>query len=209
MHLDWNTILGFLHRDWQEILGFLTGVVCVWLLIRQNIWNWPIGIANNVFYIFVFFQSGLYADMGLQFVYIAIALYGWWNWLRGGVHHSELKGRRASATGLLGYSAIAAASTTALFWLLRRYTNSTVPLADGLTTALFLTAQYMMSRKVVENWWFWIVGDILVTGLYIYKHLYFTTALYLIMLGLSIAGLLEWRKATLLESRTRAVAGEG
>jgi nicotinamide mononucleotide transporter len=209
MHLDGHAILAFLSRDWQEILGFLTGVLCVWLLIRQNIWNWPVGIANNIFYIFVFFNSGLYADMGLQFVYIAIALYGWWNWLHGGLEHSRLNVRPASLPGLLGYSTIAAVSTAVLYWLLRRYTNSTVPLADGLTTALFLTAQYMMSRKVVENWWFWIVGDVLVMGLYIYKHLYFTTALYFVMLLLSIAGLLEWRKTAFLDSRSRPVAVKG
>lgn len=198
--------MAFLSQHWQEILGFLTGVGCVWLLIKQNIWNWPVGIANNIFYIFIFFKSGLYADMGLQFVYIAIALYGWWNWLHGGLEHSALAARRASLTGLLGYSAIAAFSTAVLFWVLRRYTNSTVPLADGLTTALFLTAQYMMSRKVVENWWFWIAGDILVIGLYIYKHLYFTTALYVVFLSLCVAGLAEWQKATSQQSRTRVAA---
>ena len=194
MHLDWIRILEFLNGNWQELLGFLTGTVCVWLLIKENIWNWPIGIANNIFYIFIFFKSGLYADMGLQLAYIAIALYGWWNWLHGGKNRSELRVSRASSLGLLGYSAIAAVSTAVLYWLLRRFTPSTVPLADGLTTALFLTAQYMMSRKVVENWWFWIAGDALAIGLYMYKHLYFTTALYVIFLGLCIAGLLEWRK---------------
>jgi nicotinamide mononucleotide transporter len=196
MHLDWSQVFGFLGGNWPEMLGFLTGALCVWLLIKQNIWNWPIGIANNVFYIFVFFKSGLYADMGLQLVYIAIALYGWWNWLHGGKDHSELKAGRASSIGLLGYSAMAVFCTVALYWVLRRFTPSTVPFADGLTTSLFLTAQYMMSRKIVENWWFWIVGDVLVIALYIYKHLYFTTALYVIFLGLCIAGLVEWQKAT-------------
>jgi nicotinamide mononucleotide transporter len=195
MHLDWHQVFGFLSENWQEMLGFLTGALCVWLLIKQNIWNWPIGIANNIFYIFIFFKSGLYADMGLQLLYITIAVYGWWNWLHGGKDHSELKVGRASSIGLLGYSAMAAVSTLALFWILRRFTPSTVPFADGLTTSLFLTAQYMMSRKLVENWWLWIVGDVLVIGLYIYKHLYFTTALYVIFLGLCIAGLVEWQKA--------------
>jgi nicotinamide mononucleotide transporter len=195
MHLDATAVREFLVANWQEIVGFLTGVLCVWLLIRQNIWNWPVGIANNIFYIFIFFHSGLYADMGLQLVYITIALYGWWNWLHGGLDHSQLKATRASGTALLGYSTVAAVATAILYWLLRRFTPSTVPLADGLTTSLFLTAQYMMSRKVVENWWFWIVGDILVIGLYIYKHLYFTTALYVVFLALCIAGLMEWQKA--------------
>jgi len=192
---NWAGISSFLAQNWQELAGTLTGVLCVWLLIRQNIWNWPLGIANNIFYIVVFFKSGLYADMGVQFVYIAVAIYGWWNWLHGGVDHSELKVARASAMGWLGYTALAAFGTAVLYWVLHRFTPSTVPFADGLTSALFLTAQYMMSRKLVENWWFWIVGDVLVIGLYIYKHLYLTSVLYVIFLAMSVAALLEWQRA--------------
>lgn len=194
MHSIWTAVSAFLAGNWQELAGFVSGALCVWLLIRQNIWNWPIGIANNIVYVIVFYKSGLYADSGLQFVYMAIAFYGWWNWLRGGVDHSALKVNRASAQGLFGYLAIAAVSTGVLYWILR-HTPSTVPFADGLTTALFLTAQYMMSRKLIENWWFWIVGDVLVIGLYIYKHLYLTSGLYVVFLAMCIAGLLEWRKA--------------
>ena len=194
MHSILPEVTGFLARNWQELVGSLTGALCVWLLIRQNIWNWPIGIANNIAYVIVFYQSGLYADSGLQFVYMAIAFYGWWNWLHGGVNRTELKVNRTSAAGRLGYAGIAAAVTAILYWILR-HTPSTVPFADGLTTALFLTAQFMMSLKLVENWWFWIVGDVLVIGLYIYKHLYLTSGLYLIFLAMSIAGLLEWQKA--------------
>jgi nicotinamide mononucleotide transporter len=205
MYSIWTAISAFLAGNWQELAGFVTGALCVWLLIRQNIWNWPIGIANNIVYVIVFYKSGLYADSGLQFVYMAIAFYGWWNWLHGGVDHSALKVNRASAQGLLGYLAIAAASTGVLYWILR-HTPSTVPFADGLTTALFLTAQYMMSRKLIENWWFWIVGDVLVIGLYIYKHLYLTSGLYVVFLTMCIAGLLEWRKAARLSGATAAKA---
>ena len=195
MHAPWSAIAGFLAQNWQELAGFISGALCVWLLIKQNIWNWPIGIANNIVYVIVFYKSGLYADSGLQFVYMAIAFYGWWNWLHGGNNHSELDVSRASRLGLLGYIGLAAALTAALYWILR-HTPSTVPLADGLTTSLFLTAQYMMSRKLVENWWFWIVGDVLVIGLYVYKNLYLTSGLYVVFLAMSIAGLLEWRKAS-------------
>jgi nicotinamide mononucleotide transporter len=205
MHSIWPAISAFLAAKWQELAGFVSGALCVWLLIRQNIWNWPIGIANNIVYVIIFYKSGLYADSGLQFVYMAIAFYGWWNWLHGGVDHSALKVNRASAQGLLGYLAIAAASTGVLYWILR-HTPSTVPFADGLTTALFLTAQYMMSRKLIENWWFWIVGDVLVIGLYIYKHLYLTSGLYVVFLAMCIAGLLEWRKAARLSGATAAKA---
>lgn len=195
MHAIWSAVAGFLAQNWQELAAFVTGVLCVWLLVKQNIWNWPTGIINNIFYIVIFYKSGLYADAGVQFVYIAVAIYGWWNWLHGGLQRGELKVTPASTGGLLGYVGIAAAATGVLYAVLRQ-TPSTVPLADGLTSALFLTAQYMMSRKIVQNWWFWIVGDVLVIGLYIYKHLYLTSALYVVFLAMSIAGLLEWQKAS-------------
>jgi len=194
MHALAAALMDFLARNWQELAGSITGALCVWLLIRQNIWNWPVGIVNNIFYIVVFYKAGLFADAGVQFVYIAVAIYGWWNWLHGGKDHSELDVSYASAQGLLTYVAIAAASTAILYWVLR-HTPSTVPFADGLTSALFLTAQYVMSRKVVENWWFWIVGDVLVIGLYIYKNLYLTSGLYTIFLAMSIVALLEWQRA--------------
>ena len=200
MHLYSSDLLGFVSANWKEILGFLTGAVCVWLLVKENIWNWPIGIANNIFYIVIFTQSGLYADAGLQFVYIAISIYGWWNWLHGGRNHSELNVTRVTPSSLSGYLAITGCSTALLFWILHRFTDSTVPLADGLTTALFLTAQYMMSRKVVENWWFWIVGDALAIALYIYKHLYLTSGLYAIFLVMCVMGLLEWQKSARRET---------
>ena len=78
-----------------EIFGFVTGVVNVWLLARQNIWNWPIGIANNLAYLLVFAKSGLYGDAGLQIVYITLGIYGWWIWLRRGTDlRCQLRGRR-------------------------------------------------------------------------------------------------------------------
>ncbi|MGC2694716.1 MAG: nicotinamide riboside transporter PnuC [Candidatus Angelobacter sp.] len=205
MHSFLPLVAGFVARNWQELAGFLTGALCVWLLVKQNIWNWPIGIANNIVYVIVFYKSGLYADSGLQFVYMSIAFYGWWNWLHGGDNHSKLQAHHTSPAGMLGYLAIAIATTSALYWLLR-HTPSTVPLADGLTTALFLTAQYMMSRKVVENWWFWIIGDVLVIALYNYKHLYLTAGLYLVFTLMSIIGLLEWQKASSRAERAGAAA---
>src|SRR5215467_623872 len=175
MHALWSRIPDFIANNWQELAGFLTGAVCVWLLIKQNIWNWPVGIVNNIFY-------------------IAVAVYGWWNWLHGGRDRSELPVRHASKNAVLGFACIAAVTTAILYWILR-HTPSIVPLADGLTSALFLTAQYVMSRRLVENWWFWIVGDALVIGLYIYKQLYLTSLLYLVFLAMSIAALMEWRRA--------------
>lgn len=180
--------------NWTELLGFVAGAICVWLQVKENVWNWPAGIANNIFYVVVFWRSGLYADSLLQWFYISISIYGWWNWLRGGAAHSRLTISRTSRIGMLVYAALTACGMFLFYELLRRYTNSTVPLWDGLTTAMSLTAQYMLTRKVIENWWWWIAVDVIYIGLYTYKRLFLTSVLYAIFMVMCIFGLREWRE---------------
>lgn len=191
---------------WTELLGFITGAICVWLQVKENVWNWPAGIANNIFYIVVFWRSGLYADSLLQWIYIAISAYGWWNWLRGGAEHSRLTISRTSRSATLAYAALTACGTVVFYELLRRYTNSTVPLWDGLTTAMSLTAQYMLTRKLVENWWWWIAVDVIYIALYVYKHLLLTSVLYAIFLAMCIMGLRRWKR--MLDSNASQAATE-
>jgi len=180
--------------NWTEFLGFVTGAVCVWLQVKENVWNWPAGIANNIFYVVVFWRSGLYADSLLQWFYISISIYGWWNWLHGGTARSKLTISRTSRLGMLIYVGLTASGTVLLYELLRRYTNSTVPLWDGLTTAMSFTAQYMLTRKLIENWWWWIAVDVIYIGLYTYKRLFLTSVLYAIFMGMCIVGLRQWRQ---------------
>ncbi len=178
-----------------EIFAFITGAICVWLLVKENIWSWPIGIANNLFYVVVFWWAKLYADMGLQFFYIAISIYGWWNWLHHPPSTTKLRVIRVGIREgtILLLSGIGA--TAALYWFLHRFTDSTVPLGDGLTTAMSLVAQYMLSRKHIENWYVWIAADIIYIGLYTYKQLYLTSLLYLIFMIMCIMGVVEWKKS--------------
>ena len=177
-----------------EILGFLTGVVNVWLLARQNIWNWPIGLANNALYVAVFVTAGLYGDAGLQLVYITLGIYGWWTWAHPGAR-AELSVTRTprSAWIWMTPATIAAAFGLALF--LHRFTDSTVPGWDGFTTALSLTAIYGQTKKYVESWWIWIAADLIYIPLYIYKHLWLTSGLYFVFFLLCVMGLREWSKA--------------
>jgi nicotinamide mononucleotide transporter len=181
--------------SFMELFGFATGAACVALLVRQNIWNWPLGIANNLVFIVLFYRTGLYADVGLQGFYIVISLYGWWSWLHGGRDHGALAVSRVKPlAGLLLAGAVALLTAT-LTWLLRRYTNSTVPVLDSLITALSLVAQFMMTRKWIENWPVWILANCLSVGLLIYKGLYVASALYVVYQVLCVMGLLEWRRA--------------
>jgi nicotinamide mononucleotide transporter len=180
--------------NWLEVWGFITGAACVWLQVKENAWNWPLGIANNILYIIVFFRSGLFADTGLQIVFIIISIYGWWAWLRGGEQHTHLKVSSTSATQALVLALLTVAGTAAIWWLLHAYTPSQVPWWDSITTALSLTATYMLSRKMLENWVLWNVANVIYMGLYIYKHLYLTTILYAVFFGMCTAGFIRWRR---------------
>jgi nicotinamide mononucleotide transporter len=174
-----------------EIFGFVTGVVNVWLLARQNIWNWPVGIANNLAYLILFATSGLYGDSGLQFVYIVLGIYGWWLWLHrtGG---DPLRVSRTSSKVWLQLIVATLAAGLILRWFLARFTDSTVPSWDATTTALSLAATYGQCKKLLESWWIWILADLIYIPLYIYKGLRLTSVLYAVFLLLCIFGLRSW-----------------
>ena len=176
-----------------EAFGFITGVLNVWLLARQKVWNWPIGIANNLAYLSVFAISGLYGDAGLQLVYAALGLYGWWLWMRG-TGQAALPVRRTSTQLWIALFFLTLAAGLCLKWFLARFTDSTVPAWDGATTALSLAATYGQCRKLLESWWIWILADLIYIPLYIYKGLWLTSILYAVFLMLCIFGLRSWSK---------------
>jgi nicotinamide mononucleotide transporter len=190
-----------------EILGFLTGAVNVWLLARQNIWNWPVGLANNALYVAVFLSAGLYGDAALQVVYITLGIYGWWTWAHHRSHdgaHPELSVSRTSRKTWIWLTPVTIAAAFALALFLRRFTDSTVPGWDGFTTALSLAAIYGQTKKYLESWWIWIAADVIYIPLYVYKHLLLTSALYFVFFLLCVMGLREWSKA--LQAQNEPVA---
>jgi nicotinamide mononucleotide transporter len=190
---------------WIEVLGFVTGAVSVAFAVRESAWNWPVGIANNVFFFLLFWKAKLYADALLQIVYVIISIYGWWNWLRGGTGHSKLPiTKTRPQTGLLLFL-LTAIATAVMTYVLRRFTDSQVPFGDGVTTALSLTAQYMLSRKLLENWWVWMTADVIYIALYCYKALYLTGILYAVFFAMCVVGYAGWRRSfTGLKQKTEA-----
>jgi nicotinamide mononucleotide transporter len=181
-----------------ETIAALFGIVSVYLSVRQNIWSWPTAIANVGLYTIVFYHSRLYADMGLQVVYIIISFYGWYQWLYGGKGHTELEVSRTSrrlGAFLVGLGILC---SLALGTVLHRTTDAALPYLDSTTTSTSLIAQWMMTRKLLENWVVWVAVDVVYIGMFIYKSLYVTSFLYLVFLILSVMGYRQW-KATLPE----------
>ncbi len=182
-----------------ETLSFVTGLICVWLAVRQNVWNFPVGLVNVATFCVVFFQARLYADAALQVVYFVLAVIGWYLWLYGGADKTRLKVSRATHRELLGAIAAAGLLTIILSQLLERVGGSATHV-DALTTSLSLCAQWLLNRKLLENWVIWLVTDTIYVPLYIYKQLYLTAGLYVVFLGLAIAGFFEWRRSLLADS---------
>jgi nicotinamide mononucleotide transporter len=183
-----------------EALGFVTGAACVYLVVKQNIWNFPIGIANNIFFLILFGQSRLYGDAGLQIVYLGLGIQGWYNWLYGGKERTPLQIVRVSWRSLLWLS-LAIVATTWLLMQALTAVNGSAPLLDAFTTALSLAAQYLLNRKAIESWLVWIVVDVLYIYLYITRGLHLTATLYLVFIGLCIAGYISWQRTLLGEER--------
>jgi nicotinamide mononucleotide transporter len=181
---------------WLEAFSFVTGAVCVWLTVKQSIWNFPVGLANVAAYCIVFFQSRLFADAGLQVVYFVLGLTGWYLWLRDNENRSGMQVKRASALEVSVLFIFVAVGTLGL-WQLLQSVGGSASFWDALTTSISLASQWLLNRKRLENWIGWIVVDIIYVPLYAYKELYLTSILYALFLIMAIMGLLAWRESWL------------
>jgi nicotinamide mononucleotide transporter len=201
--LTWR---GLLPTNFTEVAGFLSGALCVWLVVKQNIWNWPIGILNAVAYFVLFFKAGLYADMSLQIMYVILGFLGWYWWLHGGQEKSKLNVQRITLKHSVVLAVIGVVATVAMHSYLVKIGDS-APVLDALTTVMSLVAQYMLTRKYIENWAIWIAADVIYIGLYASRGLYLTSVLYAVFLSMCIVGAITWRQT--LNSNTSDTQVEG
>jgi nicotinamide mononucleotide transporter len=191
--------------SFTEDLGFISGALTVWLVVKENIWNWPIGIANNIFFIILFLQARLYADTFLQVIYIVLAIWGWYFWLHGGKNKTELKISSIKINEIIILSVIAVVSTFIMYKNLVSI-NDSAPFWDALTTVLSLVAQYMLTVKKAENWFVWISADIVYIVLYASRSLYLTSILYFVFMIMCLEGLKQWRRTMKQYSYSNTVA---
>jgi nicotinamide mononucleotide transporter len=180
-----------------EIAAVLFGVAAVWLTTRENPWCWPLGLVNVALSGIVFYEARLYADTGLQGVYFALCLYGWYAWRRGGEGHGALTVSHTPPRWLAALGGTGVVVAVVLGFALRRYTDASLPFWDSSTTAFSLVAQALQTRKWIENWPVWIAVDAVYVGMYVYKSLFGMAALYLVFLALAVLGYAEWRRSLL------------
>ncbi|KVV16172.1 nicotinamide riboside transporter PnuC [Flavobacterium sp. TAB 87] len=176
-----------------EVFGSIFGFLAVYFTIKQNIWCWYFGLIQVILFCFVFYTSKLYSDLILHMIYIFLQAFGWYNWKYGGENQTNL--RVTVITKVSVWLSVTIFATVLLGYTMQNNTDASYPYADAFTTVASLVAQYLMIKKVLGSWLFWIVVDVVAIGIYFYKGLYFTTGLYVLFLIMAIIGYLEWKKA--------------
>jgi nicotinamide mononucleotide transporter len=176
-----------------EIFGAIFGFLSVYFTIRQNIWCWYFGLLQVTLYCFVFYTSKLYSDMILHVIYIFLQVFGWYNWKYGGTNKSTL--RVTLLTNTIFWIGLTVIATLFTGYIMQTRTDASYPYEDAFIMIASLVAQYLMIKKILQSWMFWIIVDVVAIIIYAYKDLYFTTVLYLLFLVMAIIGYLEWKKA--------------
>ncbi len=185
-----------------ELFGFITGLIFIVQEYYEKPLMWPVGILTSGTYVFIFWFTGFYADIPLQAYYVVIGFYGWYWWVKGGVPKEQVKApvQKAGWKKNLYFLTFTLMLMASIYYILKTYTDSVVPLGDATTTAMGITATWMLTRKYLEQWLYWIFANFLATGLYLYKHVFteeqmlLTSILYSVYGGIAVAGYYRWRR---------------
>ena len=192
-----------LEMTWQEIVAVATGVACVALTVRQNVWCWPVGIVSSALFIWVFMGVQLYPDAFLQVCFILISFYGWYRWVRPSQNKRELPVATFGVAAMAATAALGALGTAGVGWffadamprMFPELAPAAAPYIDSGILVFSLIAQAGLSRKVLQNWLVWIGIDLVAIFLYWSREIYLTSLLYVAFLALATLGFLAWRKA--------------
>ena len=181
-------------QSWLEIAGVISGLLCVYLAAKNVIWNWPLAIISVSIYIFIFYDSNLFADMGLQVYFLAVNIYGWYFWSQ-----KPSTANKTPVTLIKKREVIASAIAIIVFtcllgWILFNHTTASYPYLDSFCTACSIVAQFFMARKVLQNWLLWVFVDIIYVGVYLFKGLHLTAVMYAIYIVIALIGYLDWKK---------------
>lgn len=188
-------MIDFIKNNWIEIIGTTTGFAYIYFEIKANPIVWIMGFITSVFYIFIFYNAKIYADMSLQFYYVAISFYGWILWTK---KSESSKPKYPVCNISLNQIYILSGTFVGLliiiYLVLLKFTDSPIPFVDALTTALSIVATWMLARKIIQHWYLWIFINAASVAIYVYRELYFTVALFIAYFLLSIIGLIQWKK---------------
>lgn len=177
-----------------EWFATITGFLCVYLAAKQNSWNWPLSILSVSSYIIIFYDIKLYGDMVLQLYFLGTAVYGWYYWQQHPKDDQNAISSLSRKQWILALASILIA-TLLIGSFLAHFTDSDVPYIDGFCTSCSFIAQFLMTRKIIENWLIWVFVDLCYIPLYVHKELYLTAFLYLAFTIIAWKGYIDWRKS--------------
>ena len=191
-------VFDYLSTNWMEMLGLTSGLLCVWLLIKENIWTFPIGLLYALITVVVVYNERLFADVILNFYYVVMNAFGWYFWLFGG---QSRRSQDALEVGVIPLKQIAwlvlimAAGTLLMGWGFSTYSNADLAYADSFTTVASFIAMYLAAKKYLESWYLWFVVDVVQVILYLVKGIELYALLYLIYLVMAYWGWKAWKES--------------
>lgn len=196
--------------DILEAFGLIFGLLCVGLLIRENIYTWPAGIIYVLISFVIFWQQRLYGDLLLHIFFLILNIYGWYYWVKGNSSNSEevpiTRLRKTDLLYLLFLSFIGILIfgyfLESLPLIFKGLPQASLPYWDSTTSILSVGAMWLTARKKIENWYLWFIIDILATGIYFYKGIEFYAILYLVYIVLAILGYNAWKKSMIAQGST-------
>lgn len=182
-----------------EIIAILSGIISVWFSRKENIWVYPTGLVGTILYVFISFDGALYGEAAVNLYYTIMSLFGWYNWLRRNTQHELVvhitHSSKSEWYSELGFFAgLYLGIFLALSYIKSAFSPGAIPWADALASASAFTGMWLMTKKKVNSWIWWIITNIASIPLYYVKGYTFTSVYYIILLILAVMGLLEWRK---------------
>ena len=183
--------------SWIEGIATVAGALCVYLLVRQNIWNFAFAIVQVTLSAYVFYQQRLFSDAILQVFFAILNAYGLWHWTRGGNLREQIPVTRMTSRAMAVWTVITIVLTAVWGTFARVQLNAAAPYVDGFILVASLVAQWLTARKHLQSWWLWILVDLVAIPLYASRGLYFFSGLYAVLLVLCFQGLREWRQSIL------------
>ena len=186
--------MSFLATHWLDITTTALGLAYILLEYKASVWMWIVGFVMQSLGIVLYYQKGLYADCGMEFYYLAMTVYGFIAWMRHKTQTKELPIRHMPKRTAFIWLGAGLGIWAFIYFVLSRFTNSTVPVADAFTTAFSIVGIWALARKYLEQWFVWIVVDVVTSALYFYKDIPFKASLYALYVIIAVFGYFKWKQ---------------
>ena len=186
--------MSFFATHWLDITTTALGLAYILLEYKASVWMWIVGFVMQSLGIVLYYQKGLYADCGMEFYYLAMTVYGFIAWMRHKTQTKELPIRHMPKRMAFIWLGAGMGIWAIIYFVLSRFTNSTVPVADAFTTAFSIVGIWALARKYLEQWFVWIVVDVVTSALYFYKDIPFKASLYALYVIIAVFGYFKWKQ---------------